>query len=913
MCGTMTHYDVARERSRKKLLTRLSFAEYSVKSVNSRSIRSTRSSKSSRSSSAIMAEAAANAAALKTRLQYLDEENRYKAELERKRAEFEKFQTLKELHIAQSKIKAVCDLGTMEDNSSDLLEELEPETPQREYVQRYVDSIPSVPDPPATVPTPTCVTDSLVRSSDSPHVQPFYLPQPHVQPEVRVEPGDNAQHPPTTSVPACATDSQMQTSKSPHVQLEVKLESGVPDVPVTASTDACAKDSKSTNVKVEVNGQSGDNSGSQPADTNQIQLFKLLADQMNLGRLPAPEPNIFSGDPLQHPMWNAASEILIAKKSVPPEERIYYLKKYLSSEAKEAIEGYFLISSAGAYEEAKQLIQKRYGDNFVIGNAFRRRLEDWKKIGNKDGAALRKYSDFLHQCEAAMSSNDSLKILNDVHENKRMVSKLPDWLIHRWGRKVADYKAAHERFPPLSEFVKFVSQESEIACEPAFRDLTRKEGNKTSSVRTLSTESKEMKPCLSCERVGHVLDDCRKFRQLSIEQRKEFIKEKKLCFACLRSGHRAKECRARLTCKTCKKMHATCLHGDTKPGKDPKSMENTPTVTVSHASRSSKANNCRQCSMIVPVWLSHVSSPDERLVYALLYTQSDTSFILQETCDKMGLHGTNVKLMLSTMTAENTVIDSNKMRGLQVRGYDSDLKISLPVVFRRDVMPANRRHIPTPETALKWPHLNKIADKLRPIEDFEVGLLLGYNCPRALVPREVIPCMGNGPYGQRTDLGWGIVGLIDPNKVDTDDDSIGVSHRILTYEVPHQLSVERSVAEVQISLKTSIKEVINPQQVARMMEVDFNEHPLDEKIISQDDKKFMEIMQEGIHQREDLHYEMPLPLRGSQPVHLPNNKIHALHRLRQTKKRLMRDAQYRKHYEDFMQNIIECGFATFVS
>ena len=29
--------------------------------------------------------------------------------------------------------------------------------------------------------------------------------------------------------------------------------------------------------------------------------------------------------------------------------------------------------------------------------------------------------------------------------------------------------------------------------------------------------------------------------------------------------------------------------------------------------------------------------------------------------------------------------------------------------------------------------------------------------------------MGNAPYHQRTDLGWGLVGLIDPNEVDMDD------------------------------------------------------------------------------------------------------------------------------------------------
>ena len=44
------------------------------------------------------------------------------------------------------------------------------------------------------------------------------------------------------------------------------------------------------------------------------------------------------------------------------------------------------------------------------------------------------------------------------------------------------------------------------------------------------------------------------------------------------------------------------------------------------------------------------------------------------------------------------------------------------------------------------------------------------------------------PYAQKTDLGWGIVGIVDPTQVD-ECDAIGVSHRVLTCEVPQPLSV----------------------------------------------------------------------------------------------------------------------------
>ena len=45
-------------------------------------------------------------------------------------------------------------------------------------------------------------------------------------------------------------------------------------------------------------------------------------------------------------------------------------------------------------------------------------------------------------------------------------------------------------------------------------------------------------------------------------------------------------------------------------------------------------------------------------------------------------------------------------------------------------------------------------------DDVEVGLLIGSNCTRAIVPREVIPGILDEPYALRTDLGWGIVGRV---------------------------------------------------------------------------------------------------------------------------------------------------------
>ena len=64
-----------------------------------------------------------------------------------------------------------------------------------------------------------------------------------------------------------------------------------------------------------------------------------------------------------------------------------------------------------------------------------------------------------------------------------------------------------------------------------------------------------------------------------------------------------------------------------------------------------------------------------------------------------------------------------------------------------------------------------------------------------------------------------------------------------------------------------------------MFELDFQERceVKNERLLSVEDQKFLKILGDGIHKRENGHYEMPLPLRSE--VELPNNRSLALKRL----------------------------------
>ncbi|KAK3749896.1 hypothetical protein QZH41_005809 [Actinostola sp. cb2023] len=313
--------------------------------------------------------------------------------------------------------------------------------------------------------------------------------------------------------------------------------------------------------------------------------------------------------------------------------------------------------------------------------------------------------------------------------------------------------------------------------------------------------------------------------------------------------------------------------------------------------------------MIVPVWLHHKDNPQhEVLVYALLDDASDTTFVRTSTLEALGVSGTEIKLNLYTMHGK-AEIPVQRVDGLVVKGFDKAVNVPLPKTYSRDYIPSMRNQIPRRETANLWPHFKKIADKLPPYQsNIDVGLLIGCNCPKAIKPREVILGESDDPYAIRTLLGWGILGPVTQVKElsdESDAETYGVCHHAVSQEVG---SPDRT--KTCFVVPTQTKEVVNPFQVKRMFDQDFSEANTNKSVaLSQDDRKFLAKVKEGIRHDIDGHYEMPLPLRDPS-VKLPNNRDVVLRRLLQLKKKLIKaDNQYRDHYVAFMDKVIKSGYA----
>ena len=614
--------------------------------------------------------------------------------------------------------------------------------------------------------------------------------------------------------------------------------------------------------------------------------------------IPVLEPPVFDGDSLKYIRWRHSFSSLIEKRALSAEEKISYLEKYVSPKIKDQLAGYFLLNATVGFDKAKDFLDERYGDMRKVATQLLDRVEKWPKIPARDTEALQAYIDFLRQCQAVQGEHDDLQNLNSERELMRMVGKLPDWMVGRWARKVNDRSNRKTTFSTLLAFL-----EEEIKITRTAADIQKSSLIvKNSVIHYANAEALKEDPqiqenpscIIGCKEI-HSTENCPSLKGMTLTERRKTLMTKGACFRCLLRGHVARNCSSGARCRVCGGRHSVLLH------------EYKPTPGDNSATCFSMTAGSTSCSMIIPVRISHPTSSKEVSVYAILDNQSDTSFIHESVKEALQLTGQPVELSLSTMLATEKIIPSCKIENITVRGLNRSIPVTIPRCYTRSIMPADRDHIPTPKIAKDWPHLSEMANELQPQLDIPIGLLIGYDCSKALEPQSVIPSVGNGPFAIDTVLGWGIIGSSTSHYVDEAEDIVGPSHTTTVLNSNLNDTSPMDIPKPSICLRTSIREIFSPKDCVHKLESDF--HALDsDQSFSQEDLSFLQKVSANILQRENGKYEMPLPFKTDDPV-MPDNESVVRKRLLHLKKRLCANEELKSKYFTSIQAMIDEGYA----
>lgn len=162
-------------------------------------------------------------------------------------------------------------------------------------------------------------------------------------------------------------------------------------------------------------------------------LANTIAKSMRASRYAAPEPRVYTGNPLEYTDWGISLQSLIKRADIADCEKIHYLKQYVAGPAARAISWYFYLNTADAYNQATAVLKEQFGSPYIIAHSFKSKLNSWPKVDGN--AAGQDFADFLRQCEAAKAHVPGLQFLDDSDHNVMMMNKPPMSITNRWKRR----------------------------------------------------------------------------------------------------------------------------------------------------------------------------------------------------------------------------------------------------------------------------------------------------------------------------------------------------------------------------------------------------------------------------------------------------------------------------------------------
>ena len=293
-------------------------------------------------------------------------------------------------------------------------------------------------------------------------------------------------------------------------------------------------------------------------------------------RKPHLEVARFSGDPLSYKKFVRQFETRILAVTDNEDERLAYLDQYTSGEPNRIIRSLSYLDASIAYPAVWKELNDRYGQSEIIATTFVDKALKWPTVRPNDGKALDEYSIFLSECQHAVSSLNSMKILEYPDNIKKLLGKLPLYMHDRW-RNVVERCREKQKLPAFKDLVDFMKLESRKANHPLYgKDAmyvapaeNRSSTQRSSAAAVFDKPDKpELKPpfdkatihpCLFCGK-DHTLHSCETIRSKPFKERLDFLRSKRLCFGCLKFGHIKVDCHSKASCGLCQYRHPYILH-----------------------------------------------------------------------------------------------------------------------------------------------------------------------------------------------------------------------------------------------------------------------------------------------------------------------------------------------------------------
>ena len=703
----------------------------------------------------------------------------------------------------------------------------------------------------------------------------------------------------------------------------------------------------------------------------------VMRKELSLSRL-----SKFDDNPEHYRVWRDGFSKVVEELEVCCEEELDLLTKYLGPDSRKwalSIRSANVDNPKRGREKIWQRLNDRYACPEIIEASIKKRLEDFPKLTNRDGKKLFDLCDILTQIESLKESGpyaSQFSYFDTSSGVNPIVSKLPYNLQEKWMTRAMNYKSSHHvPYPPFTYFVKFVEDMAKMKNDPSFSYLNstmdkpvkvdksvrvdKPHFNRyNTQIRVKKTEAKMPGPstpkgpvfsqtphesmpsviskntrnnryCFYHDSNAHTLNFCKKFRSLSLSERKDFLRGKGVCQRCCNSSdHSISDCTQPVKCGLCKATsHVAALHSEVTSVRNSSApavvQQGGETVTVNtacthvhdqvnfkststpavvqHGGEEAAINSkCTQvcgnpaaisksCAKTFLVKIFPNGRPHLSVwCYAILDDQSNCTLAKSKFFDIFGEQGPEIQYRLACCSGISNT-SGRTAGGYTILSWDGSKETAVPLIVECDDIPNLRDEIPTPAVANCHPHLAGIAQYIPPIDpNAEILLLIGRNVPSAHIVFDQKLGPSNAPFAQQTSLGWAVIGETCLNGVHVPSVVTASKTSLLPNGRPSLLQPCENhfcVTEVNDPLFRKTKEDEKPG-------------------LSVEDRQFLSVMNKGFEKDESGNWVAPLPFRHS-VLKTSNNRDYVWRRMESLHRSLLRNAEKRKHMIDFMSKVFE--------
>lgn len=265
--------------------------------------------------------------------------------------------------------------------------------------------------------------------------------------------------------------------------------------------------------------------------------------------------------------------------------------------------------------------------------------------------------------------------------------------------------------------------------------------------------AKPKKYCPFCDSQLHYFNQCSSFKQLSTEQRVNWIKEGKRCWRCGRN-HQAAQCYLKARCQKCNRIHLEVLHEVNSSNKAEKATTPPTSQPATYYLDPARQSRCVLLKM-VKVCLHHGGNKVE--TYAILDDGSERTIILHQAVQELGLQGQKENLVLRTIRQDIRGVPGMSVSFSLSPAGKSQKRYRIKNAFSSSELGLSTHSHPVEALQRTYRHLRGLP--LQSFSNVQPLLLIGSDYPHLLTPVEPVRLgRPGGPAALKTRLGWTLQG-----------------------------------------------------------------------------------------------------------------------------------------------------------